>query len=300
MNQAKYQVQGATDSMIDTVKANPVPAAMAAIGIGWLLFARRDNGRHYRGSGDYDDYRRYTWRPGAMGGYVPTQDTGTYQPAHWQPGAARSGQGRQGEQYWQDARHPESGRPDMGELRDRAAGTLSDAQRQAGETISRAQDAAGDAMETAQQMAGQAVENVQQFAGQSMENAQQMMGQWGDQAQYYRRQAGWQFDRMLRENPLALGVVALGLGAALAMLVPETRAEHELMGETRERLANQAGQALQEQLGQAQEIAKRATEGAREAVESSVRETMREEQSQSPGNGHSVGTGSRSSTGQQS
>lgn len=54
------------------------------------------------------------------------------------------------------------------------------------------------------------------------------------------RRASEHYGRVLQEHPLALSFVGLALGAAMAALLPETQAENRLMGETRDRLAEQA------------------------------------------------------------
>ena len=48
------------------------------------------------------------------------------------------------------------------------------------------------------------------------------------------------FDRLLQDNPLALGLVALVLGALVGLLLPETAQEHALMGPKRDQLAQHA------------------------------------------------------------
>ena len=50
-----------------------------------------------------------------------------------------------------------------------------------------------------------------------------------------------QYDYYLEENPLAVGAVALALGAAVGFAIPSTRYEDQLLGETRARLVDQAG-----------------------------------------------------------
>ncbi len=57
-----------------------------------------------------------------------------------------------------------------------------------------------------------------------------------------RRVVNW-LQRTLQENPLPLGGVVLGLGAATGLLVPGTEQEKRVMGETRDRLAEKAQQA---------------------------------------------------------
>jgi len=49
-----------------------------------------------------------------------------------------------------------------------------------------------------------------------------------------------QFNRWMRENPLAVGAAAIAVGAAIGMAIPETDRERELIGETRDRLVDKA------------------------------------------------------------
>lgn len=44
------------------------------------------------------------------------------------------------------------------------------------------------------------------------------------------------FQHLLEQNPLALGAIGIAAGAALGALIPESQKEHELMGDTSERL----------------------------------------------------------------
>lgn len=54
------------------------------------------------------------------------------------------------------------------------------------------------------------------------------------------------FARILQSNPLALGFVALTLGAIVGALIPESRQENELMGGTRDQLAHKAQETATE------------------------------------------------------
>ena len=48
---------------------------------------------------------------------------------------------------------------------------------------------------------------------------------------------------MVREYPLAVGAAALILGASLGMAVPETQAENDMLGETRDATLKRAQDA---------------------------------------------------------
>jgi ElaB/YqjD/DUF883 family membrane-anchored ribosome-binding protein len=47
-------------------------------------------------------------------------------------------------------------------------------------------------------------------------------------------------ERMVRERPLVAGAAALGIGAAVSMMLPKTEREDELLGETRDAVVDRA------------------------------------------------------------
>jgi hypothetical protein len=85
------------------------------------------------------------------------------------------------------------------------------------------------------------------------------------------RRAQTTFNRVLRENPLALGAAATLVGAAIGMTVPETEVENEWMGDARdnvvERAKEMAGNAA-ERVGstaeQVKNVASRAADATKE------------------------------------
>ena len=72
---------------------------------------------------------------------------------------------------------------------------------------------------------------------------------------------------MIQENPLAVGAVALGVGAAIGLALPSTQRESQLMGEARDNLVEKiqtTAQETQEKVQHVVEEAQRAvTEEAR-------------------------------------
>jgi ElaB/YqjD/DUF883 family membrane-anchored ribosome-binding protein len=58
---ARHEAQGVTNDMLDTIKANPIPAALTAVGIGWMLMHRGSDSSH--GS----QYGRDSWGSQATG-----------------------------------------------------------------------------------------------------------------------------------------------------------------------------------------------------------------------------------------
>jgi hypothetical protein len=67
--------------------------------------------------------------------------------------------------------------------------------------------------------------------------------------------AGTRAVEVSQRNPLAIGMVALAAGAAVAMLLPPTRRENQLLGETRDRLVRGAQRSANELKSSVQQTA---------------------------------------------
>jgi hypothetical protein len=161
---------------LDTIRDNPVPAALAALGLGWLWLKRPsgDGGR-----------RRY-------GGYEGYRDDGNRGRGYREYGDYRAG--------------ASGGGPAEAARRARGA---------AGEAADRVQGAAGQAADTVQGAAGQAAGAVQQAAGQVQDTAQQWGAQvqYGAQRARYGVQDAL-YESPLGVGAIALAVgVAVGLAA---------------------------------------------------------------------------------------
>ena len=75
--------------------------------------------------------------------------------------------------------------------------------------------------------------------------------------QDYSRRAETQFERWIRENPLAVGAAALAVGAAVGLSAPATDTENAWLGEARDGLVERV-----------QDVAKDTVTQATQAVES--------------------------------
>jgi len=62
-------------------------------------------------------------------------------------------------------------------------------------------------------------------------------------------------EHMFRENPLAVGAVAVAAGTAVGLMLPSTRFENEYIGETSERLVDKAQQVAREAIDKVQSAA---------------------------------------------
>lgn len=133
-------------------------------------------------------------------------------------------------------------------------------------------DSGGSSMEEvrgrAGEAAGQAQERMSQMGGQAQERANQA----GQQAQQQAQRAKGGFQRMMRENPLALGAAVLGIGAAVGLSLPGTSKEDEMMGETRDQLMERGKQTAQDTKERAQRALE---EGQRAAQEEAERQDLK-------------------------
>jgi len=200
------KAQGAGSTIMETIRENPLPAALTGIGLGWLFVS----GRRQR-SGQPS----YRGRAYAAYDYPTTYD---YPPRYEERGGTNG--------------------PSAGEALGRARDTV-------GETASQVQDRAGEAASRAQDR----VSNL------------------GDQARYHVQRASGGFQRMLQENPVAVGVLAVGAGAAVGLAIPETAKEHEVMGEARDNLVEKAQEKAQEAQQKVQRVAEEAQSAAKEEAE---------------------------------
>ncbi len=122
----------------------------------------------------------------------------------------------------------------------------------AGEGRTRTGEAAGQARERASQLGGQAQERASQLGGQAQEQAQRAKGG---------------FQQMLEENPLAVGAVAVGLGAAVGFSLPETEKENQAMGEARDDLVERGKEKAEELKPKVQSVAEEAQSAAKEEAQ---------------------------------
>jgi prefoldin subunit 5 len=72
---------------------------------------------------------------------------------------------------------------------------------------------------------------------------------------------------MLQENPLAVGALGVGVGAAVGLAIPETTREHEVMGEARDTFVEKAQEKAQDAQERVQQVAQEAQNAAQQEAE---------------------------------
>jgi ElaB/YqjD/DUF883 family membrane-anchored ribosome-binding protein len=191
---------------VNVVRDNPVPIALTTIGIGWWMWNQRSGSRRVTyGSGYPTASFDSTWDTrtgyGAAGA-----EAGTYRRFDSDRGVWVGGEEGEGTER----------------TAERVKHAVSDASDRARETLSNATDRARGTMD-----------DVTGRTREAASRAQRQIGQ-------YSRQAKSQLQYWMEQNPLAVGAVAMALGAAVGLALPETRREQELMGDARDRMVDNA------------------------------------------------------------
>jgi len=127
---------------------------------------------------------------------------------------------------WTSQRHPPAHHREPGELREGLSG-------KAGEV----RDSLGQARERVGEKAQHAADSMRHGADRAREG----------------------FQHMLDDNPMALGAIGIAVGALLGGLLPPTRKEDELMGRTRDRMADRTRETLREARHELEDAGRAAT-----------------------------------------
>lgn len=224
--------------VMDAITSNPIPAALAAMGIAWLAFSKTTDGGSYTGSGwmsgagSEDEWRRQFRGAQRSGiGWTGT-NTGSggsdYEGSADDPATRSSGGVASAAQQY------------ASRAQDYAGGIASRARHYADDVTTRAREVADDVGERASEYA----ERAQEYAGETMQTVQRRG-----------RQAQNELQRMMNDNPLLVGAGALAIGAVVGMALPETERENEWMGEARDTVLDRAQDMARTAASKAQETA---------------------------------------------
>ncbi len=269
-------------SLVDSIRRNPIPAALVGVGIGWLLIeslnsdSNNASGDRYRPYSDefyeeyVNDYSNYD-----NDNYGDRDSGRVYRNAGRYSGSLDYSEGDGGQnQFAQAAGNVQDKAGNVAEQAKDAAGNLIDnvqdtAQNLANRAQNAVQDAAGSVQDTAQGLTNRAQSRTQVAGNRAQYRAQQMGRNMSDQAnqvgneaqyqamraQYRAQEAGQQAYSALTDNPLAFGGVALAVGAAVGLLLPATQREDQLIGEYRDELVDRGQNVAQEAAQRAQKVA---------------------------------------------
>lgn len=283
------------------IKNHPVPAALVGIGLGWMLIdslsgdsdSYGSRQRYYRGdtygsprygATEYGYGSRHFERAEMYGleGYPEEYvdemsgerynrgiDYGTdpehryrqQSPAHYENMNYGYNPNRGAADYSRDDSDDDQGIVDR--VQDAAQSAVNQVQEGAQTVTNQVQNQAENIAGGAQRYSEQARRQTQHRADQWSSEAQHQ----AQRAQQEARRAGRQAYRTIEDNPLTFGAVALGLGVAIGLALPETRQEDRLLGDTRDRVFDAAQGAAGDVANRAQNV----VEEVRPEVEQTAR-----------------------------
>jgi ElaB/YqjD/DUF883 family membrane-anchored ribosome-binding protein len=230
--QARDRASEAGTGIMDTIRENPMPAAMVAVGLGWLFFSGRNreerHARHALRDGEY------------VGDISATTPRLIQDDAAGGMGASVSG---------------DNGRVDH--LREQASGAVNRVQ----DRLSGAGERAGEVAHNVRERASGALSNVRDRASNVATSAR-------ERAHTLRHSTADSYNT----NPMALGAVAAVIGLAAGLAVPETRRESELMGDARDRMVDRARGMVDEARGRVEQVASRVVSETKETVREVARD----------------------------
>ncbi len=233
--------------VIQTAREHPVPATIIGIGLG-LLFTERARGGSAIGKSatDGDGRNRNVGFSGygAYAGGEPSVRTegGFTSTMKDKTAEMKDSVGETAAHVKEQAAHvKDQVRAQAGHLKDQVAAGTNHVRESAGHLREQVAEGAGRVREQAGQ--------VPAFARQQWHDAQ--LGFW----------------QTMDQKPFAIGIAALAAGVAAGLSVPSTRKEQELMGETRDRLLDQAKDFGREAVDKGKQVARVATDVVKTEVE---------------------------------
>lgn len=206
------------------VSTHAIPLSLVGLGIGWLMLSMNHATRREQGQRLPRDGRGYAYEPRRLG-YSERFD-----------GAVER----------------------AGQLRERAADTVIE---RVGETVQAARARVGEGVDEARSRMHDTFDSARARVGETVEAARNRMGDLRAQAsdlghdlgarasdlshQAYSQlqRAGTRTREFTDENPIAVGALAIAAGVGVGLLLPSTRRENALVGETRDRLVHDAQRA---------------------------------------------------------
>ena len=226
VNEARY-------TTMETIRQNPIPAALVGLGLGWLWMNRRSSApMRVSGRGSMRGGPAYSNRGGYDYGYRPD--------------------------YYADQRGGPS--------------AIERGQNAVGGAVDRVGERAGNLAESVSDTASNLASNVSDTASNLVDATQERVSDIADRAQYQAQRVEDRFQNSLQDNPLAVAAVALALGTAVGLSLPQTERENRLMGEARDHLVERAQAVASDTMDKVQRVAGEVASDAQETVKEQARE----------------------------
>ena len=217
--------------VVSTARSNPIPFALIGIGVGMLLWNSR-----YKSNKS----RSYRYADGFETENLDYEYSGS-----------------------ERARRDNRTLTNLSETASQAYNKVGDVAGQAYEGVS---NVAGSAYSGVSSAATSAYEGLSSAAG----TVSNKVGKLGTQTKQAARWTQETYSQQLEQNPLAVGAVALALGALVGLALPSTELEGQYMGEYRENLLQKASEAAGDVIEKVQQVAGEVTKNVQETMQESV------------------------------
>ena len=224
-------------SLTDTVRDNPVPAAMVAIGLGWLMVNRRS-------SPDYS--RERSWNT------ADSRQSASY--------GLRDYESTYGDELGTGERSRVADMTDT--AKERVSEVAGAARERVSDAAGRARHRVSDAGHAARERAGMFADRARDAAGNVRSQAQHLASSAADTS----RRSAARVEDMYNDNPLALGAVTVALGVAAGFAVPRTDREVQFFGDARDQVVDKARDVVDETKDKVQHVASRVVNEAKTAA----------------------------------
>jgi ElaB/YqjD/DUF883 family membrane-anchored ribosome-binding protein len=152
----------------------------------------------------------------------------------------------------------------LGQVKDKVGEVANQAGQKVGDIASGTAGAVGDIASGTAEKVGDIASGAAEKVGDIASGAGDVAGNVVGGVQQGAQQATTQLERMFRENPLAVGGVALVVGAVIGMMLPATQKENELLGKAHDNLMEKAGEAVQQTMEKVGNVAEQVTDTAKE------------------------------------
>jgi gas vesicle protein len=242
-------------SIMDSIRDNPIPAAMVGVGLGWMFI----NGRRHRH--DYEPRlgRPYAYpgRPGYYddAGYSEFQGYGSFERSHYGPD--RPSRPRFDEERDESLAH---------QAQDRVTGLAHDARDVATDLAHDARNVASDLAHDARETVSEVAHDARDAIGHTASRARAVAGDLARGTREGTHRVEDRFEDALQQSPLAIGAAAIAIGLAVGLSAPATRRESELMGTTRDRMVDRARDVAEDTTERVQHAAERVMDRAESTV----------------------------------
>ncbi len=248
---------GSTDGLVsrvmETIQQNPIPAALAGLGVGYLVMQGQGSKSQ---SNNYPSYgNQYNGQAGIgqKVGDVASQAGDTVGNIAQKAGdTVGSVTQKAGDLVGQAG----------GKVGDIAGGVAGGV----GDTVGAVAGGVGNTVGAVAGGVGAVVGGVGDIAGGVVGGVGNTVGSVVEGVQYQTQQAETTFGRLLEEKPLAVGAVALALGLTVGMMLPNTSQENQLMGAAHDTLMEKVQETTQQTFEKVQHVTEEVGNTTKNAV----------------------------------